>query len=342
MNVLRRFFSVFVIIIITLVLCEAGLRLFRIDLARPLVGAGHRTVEIGPFLPHPTRFWSLTPLHKRTEANAQGFRGPDISLKKPPNVYRIFCLGNSCTYGTGCYYSQTYPARLQELLDAAFGEDMIEVINAGVPGYSTLQELRYLQEDLRRYDPDMLIVQFGENDQEGGNNRHEFPAQSLRKLLSQSRLMQTGYNLFYGIKKYCYTNFDKYHERIALDSYGDCLENLTAIDRFARENGIRAYYITPTWFVRGRLIRKDHYLKDPRIDLYSVFKASGMDPSSLYLDSHHWLPPGHLLVASAICRTVSPAILADMKNRSAFDLNVNSGGIGPAFCPGPGVSVPEK
>ncbi len=79
-------------------------------------------------------------------------------------MFRIICLGDSCTYGSNVDWDQTYPARLQVVLNNGDDEPRIEVLNAGVSGYTSYQGFRYLQEDLIRYKPDLVTLYFGPND----------------------------------------------------------------------------------------------------------------------------------------------------------------------------------
>ncbi len=306
------------VLLIALVLCEVGLRVSDIDFPKPLIGVGHRTVELGLFEPHSTRFWRLTPSCAQTEVNAQGFRGPDLYEKKTNNAYKIFCLGNSCTFGVGCPYESTYPARLQQMFDTAFGQGTVEVINAGVPGYSSLQELRYLKENILGFDPDMLIVQYGENDGEGGNNhRQSFSGFFLRAhpILLKSEFYQTMYGLYFGFKKFFYDQSKTYREKVERASLWDCYNNLKEIEKCAWRSGIKTFFITPTWCLEGKLFQLSGWSKNPRIDIFSVLSASGHAPSSLYYDDHHWSPAGHNLVAKAIYSKIYPAVVAGLQDQ---------------------------
>ncbi|MDP9264099.1 MAG: hypothetical protein M3O85_07255, partial [Acidobacteriota bacterium] len=66
--------------------------------------------------------------------NQQRFRGPaETSLTPAPGVLRVAAIGDSFTMGWGAEDDQTYPARLQVLLQQELGRP-IEVLNAGVGG----------------------------------------------------------------------------------------------------------------------------------------------------------------------------------------------------------------
>ena len=94
--------------------------------------------------------------------NSTGQRGPDIASTKPD--IRIVALGNSCTFGWGVPYDNTWVYLLQELLRAKLSDTAIEVINAGVPGYSSYQGRKYYERYLYKLHPDIMLIMFGWND----------------------------------------------------------------------------------------------------------------------------------------------------------------------------------
>jgi lysophospholipase L1-like esterase len=90
--------------------------------------------------------------------DSHGFRGPEVPLAKPPGKFRILVLGDSFTYGVGVENDETFSARLGQL------DPRLEVINAGVIGYGTSQELVLLQEQGLPLRPDLVLVAFFWND----------------------------------------------------------------------------------------------------------------------------------------------------------------------------------
>jgi lysophospholipase L1-like esterase len=111
--------------------------------------------------------------------NSFGLRGPEVAREKPPGTYRVALLGDSFAFGWGVKQEETFAHRLQELLQAELslrgnGERTpsginseirrVEVLNFGVPGYSTFQELAFLRKDAMAFSPDVVIVYFVEND----------------------------------------------------------------------------------------------------------------------------------------------------------------------------------
>ena len=100
--------------------------------------------------------------------NAHGLRDREYSLAKPSDVYRIVMLGDSTTLGWGVPLEQTIPKILEAELNALPlpGYGRVEVLNAGVGNYGTVQEVtHYLTHD-RAFEPDLVILQYFINDVE--------------------------------------------------------------------------------------------------------------------------------------------------------------------------------
>lgn len=93
--------------------------------------------------------------------NSKGFIGPEFEDKKPSNVYRIFAIGDSCTFGA---MSFAYPGLLHHRLNKDAQGRKFEVINAGVEGYHSGFALARLKEDVLQYKPDLVTIYVGWND----------------------------------------------------------------------------------------------------------------------------------------------------------------------------------
>jgi lysophospholipase L1-like esterase len=100
----------------------------------------------------------------RVRVGASGLRGHDPRPHRS-NTVRIVCLGDSFTWGFGVGDDQAYPAQLEKLLAHRHPELDVQVLNAGVFGYGTSEELEFLKTRGALLDPDLVIVQFlPEND----------------------------------------------------------------------------------------------------------------------------------------------------------------------------------
>lgn len=94
------------------------------------------------------------------EINADGFRDREYAPTPPPGTFRILVLGASTTFGWGVNESDTYPSRLERLLDARDGR-RVEVLNFGVNGYNPYNEAALLADRGLAYHPDLVLVEFG-------------------------------------------------------------------------------------------------------------------------------------------------------------------------------------
>ncbi len=107
---------------------------------------GHRPVwSLRPYAQLPVRHHELE-RDFEVEISGLGFRGPE------PVSPRIACLGDSTTFGWGVDQEQAWPAVLGQALE-------VEVLNAGVPGYSTHQGLAGLDRVLA-LKPDVVILAY--------------------------------------------------------------------------------------------------------------------------------------------------------------------------------------
>ncbi|MFQ6103263.1 MAG: SGNH/GDSL hydrolase family protein [Candidatus Glassbacteria bacterium] len=95
--------------------------------------------------------------------NSAGFAGAEFSREKRENALRIVCMGNSSTFGWGAHPDSCYPRLLEHSLSEKLGRD-VEVINAGVPGYTSLQGLTLFKNEILKLSPDAITLAFGAND----------------------------------------------------------------------------------------------------------------------------------------------------------------------------------
>jgi len=95
----------------------------------------------------------------QTKINSVGLRETlEPSQEKQPGELRILVTGDSSIYGWGVRDHETYPVYLERALKRRLPDQRIEVINLGVPGYSTEQTLRLLDAVGWSYAPDLVVV----------------------------------------------------------------------------------------------------------------------------------------------------------------------------------------
>jgi hypothetical protein len=96
--------------------------------------------------------------------NSHGIRGPERPYAKPPGTYRIVLLGDSFIEGYAVALEQRVSEVLQRLLNSDPRPETVEVIALGTAGYSTDQELLWLEQEGLRYQPDVVVDMFYAND----------------------------------------------------------------------------------------------------------------------------------------------------------------------------------
>ncbi len=115
--------------------------------------------------PHAVRFFTPIPDYRyaaehrgRYATGEWPFRGTP-PLGEPNAFLRVAVLGDSCVYGTALDPDDSLPGQLAaSLTQLGFGPDRVEVLNLGVPGYSSLQILLLLEELLPELKPDFVVV----------------------------------------------------------------------------------------------------------------------------------------------------------------------------------------
>lgn len=92
-----------------------------------------------------------------------GNRGEPVRVARmSENEFRIVALGDSATFGTSVASEATWPAQLEQILDA--GSDRpVTAINTAVPAASVDQLRVAYEEQWRAYDPDVIILAVSNN-----------------------------------------------------------------------------------------------------------------------------------------------------------------------------------
>jgi hypothetical protein len=104
--------------------------------------------------------WQRSEGHAYVTINREGLRGPEVPLAKPPDTVRIAVLGDSFTEALHVPYQQSFCAVAERALNrcGALGGRRAQVIDFGVSGYGTAQELLTLREKVWRYSPDIVVL----------------------------------------------------------------------------------------------------------------------------------------------------------------------------------------
>jgi lysophospholipase L1-like esterase len=150
-------------IVMTLGLAEIVLRIY-IDMFA-LRSNGSEESRLLQGIPGSDRVYGMLPgLAPPIKTNSFGFRGREITLAKPAGVFRILMLGDSITYGNSVNWDETFSYRLEERLNNTRAAPRFQVLNLGVSGYNTSQELATLRELGLKFAPDVIVLNVCLND----------------------------------------------------------------------------------------------------------------------------------------------------------------------------------
>lgn len=98
------------------------------------------------------------------QKNRWGFHDREYKVEKQPGTFRIVVLGDSQTFGAVHDTRDTFPSWLERRLKER-GHTRVEVLNFGVPGTSTGDQLCLAENFIHRFDPDLvLFAMFPSND----------------------------------------------------------------------------------------------------------------------------------------------------------------------------------
>ncbi|HWR52060.1 MAG TPA: SGNH/GDSL hydrolase family protein [Bryobacteraceae bacterium] len=102
--------------------------------------------------------------------NSSGLRDREHAKAKPPGVLRVAVLGDSFAEAMQVDQEHTFWSVLEHRLNAC-ATRKVEVLNFGVSGYGTAQELIMLRRDVWQYDPDIILLAFFTGNDVRNNHR---------------------------------------------------------------------------------------------------------------------------------------------------------------------------
>ncbi|MCP5103724.1 MAG: SGNH/GDSL hydrolase family protein [bacterium] len=155
------------------------------DLLESAIGLKHSDkYHVLRYIPHPYFNYVGNPDYRFPDGtqphNSRGFRRPEWHAKKE-GVIRIVALGGSTTYGM---YSKdgknVWPALLEKQLQSRWGVG-VEVLNLGLPAYTTHEIIGITAMLVPTLAPDIVLIHVGANDafavnypDEGGPDNRNF------------------------------------------------------------------------------------------------------------------------------------------------------------------------
>jgi lysophospholipase L1-like esterase len=248
--------------------------------------------------------------------NALGLRGPEVLVPKPSGRRRIACFGDSITFGYGVGDDETYAF----LLGQRLAPDGVDVVNAGVTGYTSHQVVRLLRRVGPALQLDVATFCVGWNDasrrpvDDRTYARRIAAAMALEGLarhLHIYRAMQGIYTRWVARRAEREWDDPPRAVRVPLDQYR---ENLRALVADCRARNVRPVFLElprrrraaepPTDSPPDRALREvARQLGVPYIGLDELGVESARSANDRYfMDTLHLSPEGHRHLAERLSR----------------------------------------
>ena len=327
-------------VIVFLVIAEVVLRIFDPNLYyKSQYFPQNRDIDFPEFYKKDSQlFWRFRPdthIDSRQfstltyDINSRGLRGPEI--EPTDTKTRVLALGNSCTFGWGIPYRDIFTSVLQQQLNASAGGDFYQVINAGIPGYSSFQGKRFLPQ-LMDLHPSAVLIMFGWNDHFPAGHKIRDSQQrvppgvilSLQNLLSRLKLYQFMRKTLLSVtedRQELRLDDISLTRRVTRQEMG---ENLREMIQFTRNQGAMPILLIPPvasvdiYFHGGNSpfhklhqsyqneIRKIAVLSNTRlIDLQAVFDEHNDLYDDAAADPIHFNALGHEVAATTLADSLS-------------------------------------
>ena len=155
---IQAFLLFMIATIVGFLLVEAGLRISNIS----YIQAYTYDENLGNVLRANAKGWYRKEGRTFIEINSDGLRDNEYSLVKPADTFRIAVLGDSFAEALQVTAKKTFWSVMERELNSciSFAGKNVEVINFGVSGYGTAQELLILRHQAQKYDPDLIVLAF--------------------------------------------------------------------------------------------------------------------------------------------------------------------------------------
>ncbi len=254
-------------------------------------------------------------------SNRLGYRDRDHTLAKPPGTYRIVVLGDSIAAGYRILRTpDTFPALLERRLREAGLP--VEILNFGVTGYNTQQEVETLRSRALAFAPDLVLMAYCHNDRRPPDPRI---VQALREAAAGRRVLPLAdterllvHRALYRFLRYAV--LERRRDEVASPGAGDTVEpslrQLAKLSRRERFEVLLAVFpYLPRLYDReharqhARLERLARELGFHHLDLRPAFRdcrARGSD--KLRFDRYHPTAAGHRCAADAMAAAVREII----------------------------------
>jgi lysophospholipase L1-like esterase len=272
-------------------------------------------------LPNVKKVGGLWGVSRPASTNSHGWRDRERPYEKPAGVRRAVAIGDSFTFGADVDDGERFTDVLGRLVPG------LDVVNLGVAGYGTDQQLRVLEMEAFRYQPDVLVLTvcvLNDLDDIGYERLYSFPKPTYTLEGGQLVLRRPPYTWDLRLRNSSYLvetlvqrlmNEDQRPRRRegfrpadAEALFGALVRRIQAIaaDHHVPLVAVIAYAPTdahPDYHGQSRVITRA--LADagiPHLDVHDLFARRSANPDlELFAPvGRHWNPTGHALVADGL------------------------------------------
>jgi len=208
-----------------------------------------------PFGPDPVLLWAPRPGFSGVfpasdlipfSINSLGYRGYEPAKRGSPE--RLLVVGDSFTFGLKVRDCETYSFLLGGELSRRHPYRDLEVVNGGVPGYSSFQEYHRLRRSLSMFHPRLVVVAFPVNDV-------RMAPRPERELTTFNPLFYTVMERMVPMRTYLAVRelFEddlrrkagggplSSHERVTVEEHGQNMQRIVAL---ARRSGAKVFFVS--------------------------------------------------------------------------------------------------
>jgi hypothetical protein len=186
--------------------------------------------------------WWVSEGRAYVRINHDGMHDREHTIAKPPGTFRIAVLGDSLTAARQVPLEKNFCSVIELELSqcAAFAGRRVEVMNFGVDGYGTAQELLTLRDHVWKYRPDLVVLAFYPGNDVYNNNRR----------LNPMNASYTPYFVLHGNDLVLDNSFRDVIAHNRQLQLGDLLGGLV--------NHVRLLQMLNTYLVRHVVVRQEH------------------------------------------------------------------------------------
>ena len=335
-----------VVLAVVIALLEGGSRLLLSWQDNAVVGGGDAPIKThdlsdldAAFCMAPHVWWSLRPnldafrvegrcwdrdVAFTFSTNSAGFRGK--ALRPEGKRVRVLALGDSITFGLGVEDDETWPEQLETSLNAGRDVAQYEVINTGVPGYTSFQGMRLLDKRGFGFGPAVVVACFGQNDCDSWEVRTDIEKAIDEEQAAKEKEQSTSDFFLLARRAVRQANraSAKEGEKKQRLTPGDFRSTLIQMRELCDEHGVHLIFVLwpQEWQVLEGNRERDHY--EPLlvevahatgtllVDLCDVFSG---ETEPLYADPVHGNAAGCRVAAIAIAEAVG-RVLGDVQDSS--------------------------